>query len=100
MAEAGDIVFETDRLLVRPGPQADAVRDALADGLAEVCRRSKASSVHVTFPTEAEWQLLGTRGYLLRTHRQFHWENAGYETFDGFLAALASRTPVTWSNVP
>jgi predicted N-acyltransferase len=79
------------RLLVRPGPQAEAVRDALADGLAEVCRRSKASSVHVTFPTEAEWQLLGTRGYLLRTHRQFHWENAGYESFDSFLAALASR---------
>jgi predicted N-acyltransferase len=67
------------------------VRDALADGLAEVCRRSKASSVHVTFPTEAEWQLLGTRGYLLRTHRQFHWENAGYESFNSFLAALASR---------
>src|SRR5437764_8917749 len=30
------------RLLLRPGPQADAVRGALADGLAEVCRRSKA----------------------------------------------------------
>jgi predicted N-acyltransferase len=79
------------RLLLRPGPQAEAVRDALADGLAEVCRRSNASSVHVTFPTETEWQLLGARGYLQRTHRQFHWENAGYDTFDGFLAALASR---------
>jgi uncharacterized protein len=79
------------RLLLRPGPHADTVREALADGLAEVCRRSKASSVHVTFPTEAEWQFLGTRGYLLRTHRQFHWYNAGYESFDAFLAALASR---------
>jgi uncharacterized protein len=79
------------RLLVRPGPQAQAVRDALADGLAEVCRRSNASSVHVTFPTEPEWELLGTHRYLLRTHRQFHWENAGYESFDAFLAALASR---------
>ena len=79
------------RLLLRPGPQAEAVREALADGLAEVCRRSHASSVHVTFPTETEWQLLGARGYLQRTHRQFHWENAGYDTFDGFLTALASR---------
>jgi hypothetical protein len=79
------------RLLVRPGPQAQAVRGALADGLAEICRRSNASSVHVTFPTEPEWQMLGTHDYLLRTHRQFHWENAGYQTFDGFLAALASR---------
>ncbi|MEA2989450.1 MAG: uncharacterized protein QOG83_2161, partial [Alphaproteobacteria bacterium] len=58
---------------------------------AEVCRRSKASSVHVTFPTEAEWQLLGAKGYLQRTHRQFHWENAGYDSFDAFLASLSSR---------
>jgi uncharacterized protein len=79
------------RLLVRPGPQADAVRHALADGLAEVCRRSKASSVHVTFLTEPEWRMLGARGYLQRTHRQFHFENSGYDTFETFLAALSSR---------
>src|SRR5437667_8482692 len=47
------------RLLVRPGPQAAAVQAALADGLAEICRRSNASSVHVTFLPEPEWQLLG-----------------------------------------
>jgi uncharacterized protein len=79
------------RLLVRPGPHADAVRTALADALIDICRRSNASSVHVTFPTEPEWQLLGERGYLKRTHQQFHWENAGYDSFDAFLAALASR---------
>ena len=28
---------------------------------------------------------------LKRTHQQFHWENAGYATFDDFLAALSSR---------
>ena len=39
----------------------------------------------------AEWELLGARGYLKRTHQQFHWENAGYESFDAFLAALSSR---------
>ena len=79
------------RLLVRPGPQADAVRAALADALVDVCRRSEASSVHVNFLTEPEWRLLGARGYLARTHQQFHWENGGYATFDAFLAALASR---------
>jgi predicted N-acyltransferase len=47
--------------------------------------------VHVTFLTEDEWHFLGTRGYLLRTHRQFHWENAHYGSFDDFLAALSSR---------
>ena len=79
------------RLLVRPGPHAEAVRSALADALIDICRRSNASSVHVTFPTEAEWELLGSRGFLKRTHQQFHWENAGYATFDAFLGALASR---------
>ena len=79
------------RLLVRPGPEADAVRGALADSLTDVCRRSNASSVHVTFSTQPEWDLLGRRGFLKRTHQQFHWENAGYDSFDAFLAALASR---------
>jgi predicted N-acyltransferase len=79
------------RLLVRPGPHAEAIRSALADALVDICRRSGASSVHVTFPTEPEWQLLGSRGYLKRTHQQFHWENAGYANFDEFLAVLASR---------
>jgi predicted N-acyltransferase len=79
------------RLLVRPGPQADAVRAALADALVDVCQRSDASSVHVNFLTEPEWRLLGARGYLARTHQQFHWENGGYASFEAFLAALASR---------
>jgi predicted N-acyltransferase len=79
------------RLLVRPSEHADAVRNALADSLADICKRSNASSVHVTFLTEEEWQMLGARGYLQRTHRQFHWINAGYTSFDDFLAALSSR---------
>ncbi len=79
------------RLLVRPGPKADAVRALLADAMVDVCRQSQASSVHVTFATQPEWELLGARGYLQRTHQQFHWENAGYSSFDDFLGALASR---------
>ena len=79
------------RLLVRPGDHADAVRNALADSLADICKRSNASSVHVTFLTEAEWRMLGSRNYLQRTHRQFHWANEAYDSFDAFLAALSSR---------
>jgi uncharacterized protein len=79
------------RLLVRPGTPAQAVRAALADALIDICGRCDASSVHVTYPTEEEWDLLGARGYLKRTHQQFHWENAGYDSFDAFLAALSSR---------
>jgi uncharacterized protein len=79
------------RLLVRPGPQAPAIRQALARGLLELCRHDDASGVHVTFALESEFCCLGELGFLQRTDQQFHWENASYATFDDFLAALASR---------
>jgi len=79
------------RLLAKPGPLAEAVRGALADSLAEITQKSGLSSAHVTFLTEPEWRLLGERGYLQRTDRQFHWENAGYGSFEDFLSHLASR---------
>jgi len=79
------------RLLVKPGPHADAAREALAAGLIELCRLDEASGVHVTFATEPEFKFLGERGFLQRTDQQFHWENSGYATFDDFLAALSAR---------
>ncbi len=79
------------RLMVRPGPGAEASRRMLALGAVEVARRIGASSVHVTFPTEDEYRALGALGFLQRMDRQFHWTNAGYASFDDFLAALASR---------
>ena len=50
---------------------------ALAHGLVELCKLRDASSVHVTFMTEAELHALGARGFLMRTDQQFHWDNAG-----------------------
>jgi predicted N-acyltransferase len=79
------------RLLVRPGPQADLARRALAAGLVELCRLDAASGVHVTFATEPEFHFLGEQGFLQRTDQQFHWENSGYASFEEFLAALAAR---------
>jgi predicted N-acyltransferase len=51
----------------------------------------RVSSLHVTFPTRPEWDLLGDMGLLQRRGVQYHWHNDGYADFDGFLAALASR---------
>jgi predicted N-acyltransferase len=79
------------RLLIGQNPNAEALRRALGNGLIEICRLSGTSGVHVTFATEPEYRLLGELGYLQRTDQQFHWENAGYATFDDFLAALSSR---------
>ncbi len=79
------------RLLVRPGLQAHRAKEALAAGLLALCERRRASSVHVTFLPEADWDFLGEKGFLKRTDQQFHWRNDGYASFDDFLAALASR---------
>jgi len=79
------------RLLVAPSPHAAALRQALGRGLIHLCKHDDVSGVHVTFATEAECDALGEIGFLRRTDQQFHWQNAGYATFDDFLAALASR---------
>src|SRR5437899_5197964 len=79
------------RLMVAPGADLDLTRSALARGLVELARLRDAASAHITFMTEPEWRALGERGFLMRTDQQFHWDNAGFATFDDFLAALSSR---------
>ncbi len=78
------------RLLVRPDVDADAARRVLLGGALTVCERYGASSLHVTFPNEADWRFLGEQGLLRRQNQQYHWHNAGYATFEDFLAALSS----------
>ncbi|MEO9189849.1 MAG: GNAT family N-acetyltransferase [Acetobacteraceae bacterium] len=77
------------RLLRRPGSTVPL--GALAGALTQACRQLNLSSVHVTFCTEDEWGALGEAGWLRRIGMQFHWENAGYASFDEFLGALSSR---------
>lgn len=64
---------------------------ALGSALKQACRELGLSSVHVTFCTEAEYRALTDGGWLGRLGRQFHWENAGYTSFEDFLGALSSR---------
>jgi uncharacterized protein len=78
------------RFLIR-NPELEApLTAALLSAGASAVKELEASSLHITFLTEAEWRAAGEAGYLLRTDQQFHWENRGYETFDQFLAALSS----------
>lgn len=80
------------RLLVRAGiDDPDQIRNALAGGLKALCNATETSSVHVTFAQEDEWAFLAKQGFLQRTDQQFHWHNAGYATFEEFLATLSSR---------
>jgi uncharacterized protein len=79
------------RLLVRGGEDRAQIGSALAQGLIALCKVSKASSVHVTFAREQEWELLAEHGFLQRTDQQFHWHNQDFSSFDDFLATLNSR---------
>lgn len=82
------------RFLMRPGPQAERARLALAQGLLGLVGQLEASSAHVTFMTEDEQSFLtGSKlGFLPRTDIQFHWENeCGWKTFEEFLNSLSSR---------
>lgn len=79
------------RLLVAPGPEAESLHRALAGGMIQLARRHGVSSLHVTFPTEAEAEALSGLGFLPRIGTQYHWRNQGYGSFEDFLGTLASR---------
>jgi predicted N-acyltransferase len=79
------------RLLTLPGPDRAESESMLATAAAELAERGGLSGLHITFLTEGEWSRLGAQGLLQRTSQQFHWRNAGYATFDAYLASLASR---------
>jgi hypothetical protein len=49
------------------------------------------SSVHITFVAPEEAALAEEAGLLVRHGCQYHWFNRGYDSFDAFLGALASR---------
>jgi uncharacterized protein len=73
-------------------PEADpALLEQLAGATLTLAQKRRASSVHITFSTEAEWTRLGEAGWLRRNGLQYHWTNEGYRSFEDFLGALASR---------
>ena len=77
------------------GPRLFAVeektRSLLMQGLIALCTEEHASSAHITFLPEADWQAFGGGNWLRRTDIQFHWHNQGYESFDDFLKSLSSQ---------
>jgi predicted N-acyltransferase len=78
------------RLLMAAGENERDTTQILLRAGAAVVKELGASSLHVTFMTEAEWRQAEAAGFLLRTDQQFHWNNRGYGNFDDFLAALHS----------
>lgn len=78
------------RLLVAAGVGENETRRSLLVAGTSAANALGASSLHITFMTEAEWAAAGARGFLQRTDQQFHWNNNCYSTFDDFLGELTS----------
>ncbi|WP_018146981.1 GNAT family N-acetyltransferase [Henriciella marina] len=78
------------RRLVRPGPDATQISDALLGAAVKIAADNDISSLHINFLTGEDALRLEAAGLLVRTDQQFHWHNDGYESFDDFLAVLSS----------
>ncbi len=79
------------RLLVTDSADAESIQEYLLGGVTQVAEKVGVSSVHVTYAEKAQWEKMGSLGFLQRTHQQFHWQNQEFSDFDDFLAALSSK---------
>lgn len=71
-------------------PHAD-LKPVLARGLAQLAEQSGASSVHATFCRADELAAFEAAGFCRRLSHQYHWQNYGYRSFEGFLDELSAR---------
>jgi predicted N-acyltransferase len=74
-----------------PGRRLLGDRAAILAALESVTLQNDLSSAHVTFCDEDDVAAASARGWLRRDGIQYHWFNRGFESFDDFLATLASR---------
>lgn len=82
------------RLMVRAGLDENLrieLQTTLLSAMLELAKQRRVSSLHVTFPTQAEQELMTDAGFLPRIGEQYHWKNEGYGSFDDFLNAMSSR---------
>ena len=78
------------RFLCREGFE-DEGQAWLTAALVEIAQNNNLSSLHITFCTEAEAAAGPELGLMPRISQQFHWQDAGYDDFTGFLTALSSH---------
>lgn len=79
------------RLLVAAGAPAEAVRTGLTAAAKALAAEQGLSSWHVAFPGEADARTLAAAGLLASHDVQFHWRDAGYGDFDGYLASFSAE---------
>ncbi|CAN5404053.1 GNAT family N-acetyltransferase [soil metagenome] len=80
-----------ERILVLPGLDREAIERAFAQTAKKVASELGAQGVHLLFPPERTAEAWVEQGYLLRYGVQYHFKNAGYATWDDFLASFNAK---------
>jgi uncharacterized protein len=79
------------RLLIHPDADAAVMTNVLLRATLEYAKEEEFSSWHILFPSEQVAATLGQAGLIQRRDCQFHWFNAGYESFDAFLTTFTAE---------
>ena len=79
------------RFLVAPGEDRQRWITLLAQALRDTCVANELSGVHVNFCQDDELDALEGLDYQVRFGLQYHWLNAGYTSFDDYLARFRSK---------
>jgi uncharacterized protein len=79
------------RLLSHPSRDRAELVAIFAKALQTITREMGLSSAHILFPPEAEARLWEEAGFMMRSGVQYHWSNAGFRTFEDFLATLPQK---------
>ena len=79
------------RFLTLPGVDRRELIDQMAHGLRAVCDQNDLSGIHVNFCEPDEGEVLEEAGFLPRVGFQYHWRNADFGDFDGYLGSLRSK---------
>ncbi len=78
------------RLLVQAGREAELF-PVLLSAVMQTAEALECSSFHCLFPPAEQLDWLAQQGLTVRHDCQFHWRNAGYATFEDFLAMLTPK---------
>lgn len=79
------------RTLVARGRARPPFEAAILQGARALAEAEGYSGIHVLFPTEAEGAQLEELGFAERIGVQYHWKNAGYGSWEEFLARFTSK---------
>lgn len=79
------------RVLWHPSRDRAETVAIFARAIRTITRETELSSAHVLFPEETEARLWEAAGLSMRHGVQYHWSNAGFGSFEDFLATLPQK---------